>query len=123
MLQLDVITNVIEQDNLLKLVSDTGNFLKPELERISRENPYLIANVRGKGTFLAFDMPNGESRDQFLFEMRQKGVHMGGCGENTVRLRPPLIFCQQDATVLLETLETVVKNKVSGNHRESAPTH
>ncbi|KAK4526350.1 hypothetical protein GAYE_SCF23G4264 [Galdieria yellowstonensis] len=109
MLQLHVITNVIEGENLLRRVSDTGSFLKMELERISQEYPFLVANVRGKGTFLAFDTPDGETRNQLLFEMRQKGVQIGGCGENTVRLRPPLIFDQQDANILLETLQTVLR--------------
>ncbi|EME26983.1 4-aminobutyrate aminotransferase [Galdieria sulphuraria] len=124
MLQLHVIANVIEKENLLTRVSDTGNFVKMELERISRETPFLVANVRGSGTFLAFDMPNAATRDQLLFEMRQKGVQMGGCGEVTIRLRPPLIFKQQDANILIETLELVLKNlKAHSSQKESLPIH
>lgn len=124
MLQLHVIVNVMEKDNLLKLVSEIGAMVKTELERISREMPLLITNVRGKGTFLAFDMPDGTIRDRFLFEMRQKGIQMGGCGANSVRLRPPLIFDQHNANILIETLQVVLKNmKTHSNYNESVSNH
>ena len=39
--------------------------------------------------------------------MRAHGVHMGGCGERAVRLRPMLTFQKKHADQLLAAMEKV----------------
>jgi 4-aminobutyrate aminotransferase-like enzyme len=46
----------------LGLVNDTSDFLKIELNRVKAERG-LIANVRGQGTFLGFDVVSREIAD------------------------------------------------------------
>ena len=38
------------------------------------------------------------------------GVHIGGCGESTIRFRPCLIFKEQHLSILLSVLQSVVKS-------------
>lgn len=52
-----VIWKTIQKRDLLSYVTDTGTFLKIELNRIEKEKG-VVRNVRGYGTFLGFDTPS-----------------------------------------------------------------
>eukprot|EP00871_Galdieria_phlegrea_P002825 jgi/Galph1/3543/GphlegSOOS_G2215.1 len=117
LLQLHTITQVIEKDKLLQQVQGIGSTLKKQLESFSKEYPFLMKNVRGQGTFLAFDMPDASIRDIFLMEMRQKGIQLGGCGELTVRLRPPLIFGQNEMEQLVNIMQSVLNVLKTRNNK------
>ena len=73
-----------------------GDYLKEKLMEIKK-----LKNVRGMGTFLAFDVNKNQ---EFVDGMFNKGVLMGTCGENGVRIRPSLIFEKRDADLLLEKI-------------------
>lgn len=60
-----------------------------------------ISRLRGVGTFLAFDLPSPEARDQFTQGARALGVNIGGCGVQSVRLRPSLLFEDKHADIFL----------------------
>jgi 4-aminobutyrate aminotransferase/(S)-3-amino-2-methylpropionate transaminase len=99
-MQAAAIVKEIEDKDLLGNVQDVGSYLQDKLGKMNS-----IKNVRGQGAFIAFDLQDGPSRDAFLTDMRQRGVNIGGCGENTVRLRPMLIFQRKHADILLNTME------------------
>ncbi|ORE04360.1 4-aminobutyrate aminotransferase [Rhizopus microsporus var. microsporus] len=94
------IVQEIKNKNLLDNVKEVGQYLQDHLKKIPK-----VENVRGQGSFIAFDMDN---RDSFLTEMRQRGVNMGGCGEKTVRLRPMLTFQRHHADILLDTMRKTI---------------
>ncbi|KAK8041916.1 4-aminobutyrate aminotransferase [Apiospora rasikravindrae] len=101
---------IIDEVQRLDLVANTakvGDYLYGKLEALAQKYPNEFQNLRGKnrGTFIAFDNPN---RDQFIAKVKKLGVNIGGSGANAVRLRPMLIFEQQHADILLETLEKAV---------------
>jgi 4-aminobutyrate aminotransferase/(S)-3-amino-2-methylpropionate transaminase len=102
---------IIEEIERLDLVENTrvvGDYLYSGLERLSKQYPEQIKNLRGKGqgTFLAFDSPQ---RDAFLKNAKSLGINIGGSGESAVRLRPMLIFQHKHADLLLEAVEKLVK--------------
>ncbi|CAF1330480.1 unnamed protein product [Adineta steineri] len=109
LLVLDAILKTVNQENLLENTRKTGNILLNGLENLSEQYPQLILNVRGRGTFCAFDMPNTTIRDKFLVQMRNTGIQMGGCGTVTVRFRPALIFTEKHANIVLDKLSQVAK--------------
>lgn len=86
--QAQVIIESIDKYNLLEVVKDTGAYLKTRLLELHRKYPDLIENVRGTGTYMAFDVKTPQKRDELVKLMRQTGVNMGGSGERAVRLRP-----------------------------------
>jgi len=43
-------------------------------------------------------------------EMREHGVHLGVCGDTTVRFRPSLTFDSTHLGILLDRLSTVLAN-------------
>lgn len=44
-----------------------------------------------------------------LFILNFLGVINGGCGDSSIRLRPPLIFQEKHANLYLDILRTVLK--------------
>ncbi|KAJ5573337.1 4-aminobutyrate aminotransferase [Penicillium hetheringtonii] len=85
-----------------------GNYLYKRIEELSQSFPDVFQNLRGKdfGTFIAFDTVK---RDSFLCLAKQHGVHIGGCGDSGVRLRPMLIFQKHHADILLEVFEKIAR--------------
>lgn len=61
-----------------------GKRLHPSLATIF-EPSSLISNLRGVGTFIAFDFVTPQIRDDFVGRMKAEGVLIGGCGDKTVR--------------------------------------
>ncbi|KAF7930924.1 hypothetical protein BELL_0637g00030 [Botrytis elliptica] len=103
---------IIEEIERLDLVNNTakvGDYLYRELERLAKQYPGEIQNLRGKGqgTFLAFD---SNRRDEVLKKAKSVGINIGGSGERAVRLRPMLIFQEHHANILLEGLEKIFKS-------------
>jgi 4-aminobutyrate aminotransferase/(S)-3-amino-2-methylpropionate transaminase len=104
----NAIYNEIIRLNLVQHAGEIGSYVFSQLEGLQSKYPGEILNLRGKGmgTFIAWDSPR---RDDFVKRMRAKGVHMGGCGERAVRLRPMLVFQKKHADILLSTMEEVLK--------------
>ncbi|KAI8375259.1 4-aminobutyrate aminotransferase [Choanephora cucurbitarum] len=105
-MQAAAIVQEIKERDLLQNVQQVGHYLRENLKQMESTTP--IKNMRGQGTFIAFDLPDPSQRDTFLTEMRQKGVNIGGCGDRTVRLRPMLTFQRHHADILLDTMKTVL---------------
>ncbi|PLW14184.1 hypothetical protein PCANC_00170 [Puccinia coronata f. sp. avenae] len=107
------IIEVIHDEGLVDHVNSVGKYLYQGLDELSKSvGRGKMLNLRGQtsGTFLAFDCANLEARDRFIHQMKLAGINLGGCGDNTVRLRPMLVFEKIHADILLNTAETVLKD-------------
>ncbi|BES97655.1 4-aminobutyrate aminotransferase [Nesidiocoris tenuis] len=105
---LEGVVEAIKRDNLLQLVQDTGKVLRSGLDNLAQKYPQHIKDVRGRGTFLAFNAPNPAHRDRIVGNMKNEGVITAGCGETAIRLRPALIFQKHHADIFLGKLEKVL---------------
>lgn len=110
---LEAVVNVIEKHNLLDNVTATGNYLLNGLKDMQNKYPGLLAKARGLGTFCAIDFSSPALRDKIIFEMRQKGVHTGGCGEKSLRFRPTLICRPQHIDIFLDVFDSVLMQNKS----------
>ena len=81
---------IIQEDNILENVKNTGNALQARLHEIQQEFPMIISNCRGRGLFSAFDFPDLEIRKKFLHNCYDRGLIILACGEKSVRFRPAL---------------------------------
>lgn len=104
------IINQIKEHKLLEHTALIGDALYGELETVFAPYGKVVENLRGKGrgTFIAFDFVEVAKRDAFVKGMRAKGVLIGACGERTVRLRPMLVFGQEEKKVLVEAMKGVL---------------
>ncbi len=104
LLTLKAYKKVLETDGLVKKMELTGKYLKNSLIKISDKYP-IISNVRGQGTFQAFDLPSPELAAEFMKMLFSTGVNTGLCGERSIRIRPTLIFTPKHADVYLARVE------------------
>ncbi|GMM31498.1 hypothetical protein DAMA08_042430 [Martiniozyma asiatica (nom. inval.)] len=94
----------IKEKDLLKTSAETGDYLYGLLDAVRAANPDKMLNLRGKGRgfFIAFDLPTAALRNQLLAECKALGLNIGGCGDQGVRLRPGLAFGKKHADILAD---------------------
>eukprot|EP00054_Salpingoeca_dolichothecata_P004817 m.32022 g.32022 ORF g.32022 m.32022 type:complete len:494 (-) comp14885_c0_seq1:119-1600(-) len=107
---LEAIVKEIEQNQLLENTQITGDYLMKCLNLLQDAYPHLISRVRGQGTFIAFDMSTVSQRDSLVVKMRQRGIEIGKCGDQSIRLRPTLIFQPLHAELALGHLDEVLQS-------------
>ncbi|VEU20932.1 DEKNAAC101857 [Brettanomyces naardenensis] len=100
----------INEKDLLPALRETGLYFYSKLEELQKEFPGFIRNLRGKGKgcFMAFDVPSPEKRAEFLAKMRINGVNLGDCGEVGVRLRPGLVFGKKHVDIFIPIARKVI---------------
>lgn len=81
---------IIEEENLVENAAKVGDYFQNQLFEIQNKYPTLISNVRGRGLFIAFDLPAEYLRDQFMREARKNNMLVLKCGERSIRFRPSL---------------------------------
>ena len=99
------IIEVVVAENLLDSVTRVGARLVAGLERLTGRLPELVSNARGRGFFLAFDLPDAATRDRALRALHREhllALPTGRCG---IRFRPPLVLSQTEADEGLDRCE------------------
>ena len=98
----------------------SGDTIMSGLEELQQKFPHLLSRARGRGTFCAVDLPTMAARDSLLTSLRARGVHLGGCGEAAVRIRPSLTFTPQHASIMLDGLNDTLEEIHIASEAESA---
>jgi L-lysine 6-transaminase len=80
---------IIEKERLVENAGKVGGYFLDQLRALQREEPRISA-ARGRGLFLAFDLPDGKTREEFWKGFFDLGVLTLRSGENSIRFRPPL---------------------------------
>jgi L-lysine 6-transaminase len=80
---------VIEQDKLVENAGKVGAYFVDQLLELQNECD-MISAVRGRGLFIAFDMPDAKTRDDIWRELFDAGVLALKSGEHSIRFRPAL---------------------------------
>jgi L-lysine 6-transaminase len=85
---------IIEQEDLIENAANVGAYFLEQLLDLQRECS-MISAVRGRGLFIAFDMPDADARDHMWREMFDAGVLVLKSGEHSIRFRPALDISKQ----------------------------
>jgi L-lysine 6-transaminase len=80
---------IIEKERLVENAGKVGRYFLQQLQALQREEPRVSA-ARGRGVFLAFDLPDAKTREEFWKGFYNLGVLTLRSGENSIRFRPPL---------------------------------
>jgi L-lysine 6-transaminase len=80
---------IIEEERLVENAAKAGAYFLDQLRDLQREEP-LISAARGRGLFLAFDLPDAQTREEFWKGFFDLGVLTLRSGENSIRFRPAL---------------------------------
>jgi 4-aminobutyrate aminotransferase-like enzyme/Ser/Thr protein kinase RdoA (MazF antagonist) len=110
---LDVLRDEHLQENALRV----GNDWIAALQELQRKYP-LIGDVRGSGLFLGLDLVlSPETREPAALQasyavnrLREMGILTGTDGpfHNVIKLRPPLIFSEDDSALFCSVLEGIL---------------
>ena len=80
---------IIEQEKLVENARVVGEHFLKALQQLQSEQPIITA-VRGRGLFLAFDLPDTKTRDEFWKGVFDRGVLVLKSGDHSIRFRPAL---------------------------------
>lgn len=86
---------IIREDDLVENAAKVGQVFKQALEELQAEYQQ-VSNTRGRGLFLAFDLPDGEVRGKVRQGCWDAGFATLPCGPRSIRFRPSLIFSEAD---------------------------
>ena len=97
--------DIIERDGLLEAAESKGADLKRRLESTMEHFPEYISAVRGRGLWLAIDLPPDLAMP-IVNEMESRGVIVGSMlnSEGTVRIAPPLVIADAEMDVFIGVL-------------------
>ena len=113
-----------------------GNAAKVGAKILDRLNGWnkthaLVGDVRGRGLMIGIELVKNKETREPAAELRnrveevafEKGLIILGCGETSIRLCPPLIVSEEEATVALDILEdalTQVEKEFAGSRELAA---
>lgn len=80
---------IIEEENLVANAAEVGAHFLEQLLKLQSEQTMITA-VRGRGLFIAFNLPDGKTRDDFWKGLFDLGLLVLKAGERTIRFRPAL---------------------------------
>src|SRR5213594_922230 len=94
---------IIDEEHLVENAANVGAYFLDQLRDLQREEP-LISAARGRGLFLAFDLPDAKTREESWHGFFDLGVLTLRSGENSIRFRPTLDIT---AEVIDEAMESM----------------
>ncbi|MEO8232217.1 MAG: L-lysine 6-transaminase [Ignavibacteriota bacterium] len=109
------ILDVIKNENLVENSKKVGEYLKFQLTIIQDENPNLISNVRGLGLMCSFDLPTADIKNKFREICYKEKLMILGCGEKSIRFRPPLNVTENEIDKGLTIIRKVLSFMSSNN--------
>jgi L-lysine 6-transaminase len=97
---------IIEEENLVDNAARMGSVLLDGLHDLQRQFPALISNVRGKGLLCALDLPDSETRNNAIKNMRKHGMIILSCGKRSIRCRPRLNVTKDEIAEALRIMHS-----------------
>lgn len=94
---------IIEEEDLVENAARIGERIVVSLREIATECPTISA-VRGRGLFIAFDLPDTQKRDEAWRRLYDGGLLTLKSGERAIRFRPALDLTAEVADEATELL-------------------
>ncbi len=114
------VLEVIEKEALQHNALEVGQYLRERLANLQRDYP-VIGGLHGSGLLLGIDIikpdgaPNPEMAAHIMNHMRENGVLIGTTGQDyaTLKVRPPIVFQEEHAEILLAAMTTALDDVLS----------
>jgi L-lysine 6-transaminase len=100
----------MEQERLVENAGKVGAYFLDQLRGLQTEEP-LISAARGRGLFLAFDLPDAKTREQFWHGFFDLGVLTLRSGENSIRFRPALDITAEVIDQAMESMREFCRQR------------
>ncbi len=109
------VLNVIEEEGLMQNAARTGAMFRDGLQALAKDHDAL-GDIRGAGLFLAADIvtdghPDRARAARLVNALREARILISATGVNghTLKIRPPLVFTEDNAALFLDRLSTILK--------------
>jgi len=112
------VLDVLEREELQARAARVGRLLRSSIRGLAEHQP-LIGDVRGAGLFIGVELvrdrltlePATSETTAVVNRMRESGVLVGidGHFSNVIKIRPPLVFNENHAAQLTDTLDHALK--------------
>ena len=110
------VLRTVREEKLQENALATGEFLKRELLALSKRFP-ILGDIRGQGLFLGVELvdenldPLPDQATYLVNRMKDFGILMStdGPDHNVLKIKPPMIFTQDQGRELIQTLEIVLR--------------
>ncbi len=116
----NAVIDIVKEENLLERAHENGEYFMARLRERSMHCP-MLANVRGQGLMIGFDLLGGYSRqatdavNTFMFECRRRGVHLTyGYGGTNFRIIPPLVITREEIDFAVQVIEESLQKLATG---------
>ena len=96
MVRFQRILEIINEENLVQNAYTVGAHLLGKLEALQQEFPGLVSNARGRGLLCSIDLDEAQNRDQLRSKAYEEGLILIGCGDRSIRFRPPLNITKRE---------------------------
>lgn len=112
------VLTILRQERLQENAQRVGNYLRAGLEKLAQRHE-IIGDIRGDGLFIAAELvtcreaktPASVEAASIVNKMRERRVLISVTGPeaNVLKIRPPLVFGEQHADLLLDALASVLE--------------
>jgi len=106
--------DVMEEEGLLANATAVGDVLLAGLRDIASRHP-LIHDVRGKALWIGMGFADHRTAADVEIAAFRKGLLLLTCGDDAVRISPPLVLREDQARTALEILEDVIAEVEGGS--------
>ena len=113
------VLKIIEDEDLQSRSKKVGGKLKSMLVNLQK-NHDIIGDVRGMGLFIGIELiqkkgtlyPNSTDAGSIVNTMRNRGILLSvdGLDKNVIKIKPPMVFNERNASFLVENLDAVLSN-------------
>jgi 4-aminobutyrate aminotransferase-like enzyme/Ser/Thr protein kinase RdoA (MazF antagonist) len=99
------VLDVIETEDLPENARVVGNHLRKGIASLDHPN---VIDVRGPGLFVGVELTGPEIADAVVNDLRHRGILVGIAGPdaNVLKIRPPLVFTEHHADLVIAALGT-----------------
>ena len=114
------VLEIIEKEKLQENAYLVGKYLIKELNDLKMRHN-LIGDVRGRGLFLGIELirdhekmiPAASEAERIVNDMKDQGILIStdGPDHNVIKIKPPMVFTNNNADQLLDTLDQLLIKK------------
>ena len=99
--------DVIERESLVENAARVGEGLLAGLREIAGRHS-IVTDVRGKALWIGLSFPDHDQAVAVELAAFRRGLLVLGCGDDAIRICPPLVFREDQALAALEIFEETV---------------
>jgi 4-aminobutyrate aminotransferase-like enzyme/Ser/Thr protein kinase RdoA (MazF antagonist) len=102
------VLDVIEDERLVGNAGRVGSGLRRALEELRGRS--AITEVRGRGLLIGVELSDAATAERVVNALRDDGILIGRTGRdgNVLKIRPPLVFRDEHARMLVEALDRAI---------------